>query len=71
MVKNFDDLLAKIKTISKKKVAIAVAQDKAVLEAAKAAKERDIADAILVAIPLKPKRLGRHKASQQQQNQCK
>ncbi len=48
MVKNFDDLLARIKTISRKKVAIAVAQDKAVLEAAKAAKERDIADAILV-----------------------
>ena len=48
MVKSFDDLLLKIKDIDKKKVAIAVAQDKPVLEAAKAAKERDIADAILV-----------------------
>lgn len=48
MVKSFDDLLLKIKDIDRKKVAIAVAQDKPVLEAAKAAKERDIADAILV-----------------------
>lgn len=48
MVKSFDDLLLKIKDIDRKKVAIAVAQDRPVLEAAKAAKERDIADAILV-----------------------
>ena len=48
MSKNFSDLLAKIETIDKKKVAVAVAQDKAVLEAIKAAKERNIADAILV-----------------------
>lgn len=48
MSKSFDDLLASVKKCSKKKVAVAVAQDKAVLEAVKAAKERDIADAILV-----------------------
>lgn len=48
MSKNFTDLLAKIETIDKKKVSVAVAQDKAVLEAVKAAKERNIADAILV-----------------------
>lgn len=48
MGKSFDDLLKKIETIDKKKVSVAVAQDKAVLEAVKAAKERGIADAILV-----------------------
>lgn len=48
MSKTFDELLAKVATINKKKVAVAVAQDKAVLEAIKAAKERNIADAILV-----------------------
>lgn len=48
MSKNFDDLLAKVSSCSKKKVAVAVAQDKPVLEAVKAAKERNIADAILV-----------------------
>lgn len=48
MSKNFSDLLKKIETIDKKKVSVAVAQDKAVLEAVKAAKERGIADAILV-----------------------
>lgn len=48
MSKSFNDLLKKIETIDKKKVSVAVAQDKAVLEAVKAAKERGIADAILV-----------------------
>lgn len=48
MSKKFSDLLAKVSTCSRKKVAVAVAQDTAVLEAVKAAKERDIADAILV-----------------------
>ena len=38
MSKNFNDLLKKIETIDKKKVSVAVAQDKAVLEAVKAAK---------------------------------
>jgi len=45
---NFDALLDKISTCSTKKVAVAVAQDDAVLEAVKAAKERNIAEAILV-----------------------
>ncbi len=48
MAKGFDSLLEKISECSKKKVAVAVAQDDAVLEAVKAAKERNIADAILV-----------------------
>ncbi|MDD3368944.1 MAG: phosphate butyryltransferase [Lachnospiraceae bacterium] len=48
MSKNFDELLSKVSECSKKKLAVAVAQDTAVLEAVKAAKERDIADSILV-----------------------
>ena len=48
MSKSFDGLLEKISTCSIKKVAVAVAQDDAVLEAVKAAKERNIAEAILV-----------------------
>ena len=48
MSKSFDDLLAKVASCSLKKVAVAVAQDDAVLEAVKEAKERNIADAVLV-----------------------
>lgn len=48
MSKNFDDLLAAVAECPKKKVAVACAQDDAVLEAVQAAKERGIADAILV-----------------------
>lgn len=48
MSKNFDDLLSKVSQCSKKKLSVAVAQDKAVLEAVKAARERGIADSILV-----------------------
>lgn len=48
MSKNFDGLLKKLDTCEMKKVAVAVAQDAPVLEAIKAAKERKIADAILV-----------------------
>ena len=48
MTKSFDDLLAKVSQCSKKTVAVACAHDDAVLEAVKAAKERGIADAILV-----------------------
>lgn len=48
MSKNFDDLLKKVNDCSTKKVAVAVAQDEPVLEAVKAAKEKGIADAILV-----------------------
>lgn len=45
---SFEGLLEEISKCSKKKVAVAVAQDDAVLEAVMAAKERNIADAILV-----------------------
>ncbi|MCF0148209.1 MAG: phosphate butyryltransferase [Clostridium sp.] len=48
MSKNFDDLLVKVNEIANKKVAVAVAQDEPVLEAIKLAKEKGIADAILV-----------------------
>lgn len=48
MSKSFDDLLAKVAECPIKKVAVACAQDDAVLEAVQAAKERGIADAILV-----------------------
>ena len=39
MAKNFKELTANLSSISRKKVAVAVAQDEAVLEAIKAAKE--------------------------------
>ena len=48
MSKSFDDLLSKVKECRRKKVAVAVAQDEPVLEAIREAKERGIADAILV-----------------------
>lgn len=48
MSKSFDDLLAKVAECPVKKVAVACAQDDAVLEAVQAAKERGIANAILV-----------------------
>lgn len=48
MSKNFSDLLSRVSACKKKTLSVAVAQDKAVLEAVKAAKERAIADAILV-----------------------
>ncbi len=48
MSKSFDDLISKVSECSVKKVAVAVAQYSAVLEAVKAAKERNIAEAILV-----------------------
>ena len=48
MGRSFDDLLSKLKVTKRKKVAVAVAQDEPVLEAVKAAKERGIADAVLV-----------------------
>lgn len=48
MSRNFDDLLLKLKGISTKKVAVAVAQDEPVLEAIKEVKLKGIADAILV-----------------------
>ena len=48
MAKNFDELLSKVSSCSKKKLSVACAQYNAVLEALKAAKERGIADSILV-----------------------
>ncbi len=48
MSKSFGDLLSKVSECEVKKVAVAVAQDSAVLEAVAAAKERGIAEAILV-----------------------
>ena len=48
MKKKFDELVDKLKDIPMKKVAVACAQDSAVLEAVKAAKDRGIADAVLV-----------------------
>ncbi|MCR5507463.1 MAG: phosphate butyryltransferase [Lachnospiraceae bacterium] len=58
MAKNFKELTANLSAISRKKVAVAVAQDEAVLEAIKAAKERDIADAILVGDEAEIRRIG-------------
>jgi len=58
MSKNFDDLLSKVSACSKKVVSVAVAQDEAVLEAVKAAKERGIADAILVGDEAKIREIG-------------
>ena len=58
MSKNFDDLLSKVSACSKKVVSVAVAQDEAVLEAVKAAKERGIADAILVGDESKIREIG-------------
>lgn len=48
MSRTFDELISKVKEIPMKKVSVAVAQDSAVLEAVRAAKDRNIADAILV-----------------------
>ena len=48
MSKTFAELMERVSGCSKKKVAVAAAQDSNVLEAVKAAKEKGIADAILV-----------------------
>ena len=48
MSKSFDDLLDRLSQVEKKKVSVAVAQDDEVLLAVKAAKEKGIADSILV-----------------------
>jgi phosphate butyryltransferase len=48
MIKNFDQVLEKVKKQDIKKVAVAVAQDKHVLEAIKDAKAEGIAEALLV-----------------------
>ena len=48
MSKTFEELVSKVSEFDMKKVSVAVAQDSAVLEAVRAAKDRKIADAILV-----------------------
>ena len=48
MKQGFNEVIAKVKSCGMKKIAVAAAQDSAVLEAVKAAKEQGIADAILV-----------------------
>ena len=48
MSKSFGDLLERLSKVEKKKVSVAVAQDNEVLMAVKAAKERGIADSVLV-----------------------
>ena len=48
MIKSFDEIIEKVGRCEMKKVAVSVAQDSAVLEAVAAAKQRGIADAILV-----------------------
>ena len=48
MKKGFDEIISKVNQLEMKKVAVSVAQDSEVLEAVKAAKERGIAEAILV-----------------------
>lgn len=48
MAKNFDEILAQVKSCPKKKVSVAVAQDENVLEAVMVAKKEGIADSILV-----------------------
>ncbi len=58
MSKNFDAIMEKVTSFPMKKLAVAVAQDKAVLEAVKAAKERGIADSILVGDADEIKKIG-------------
>ena len=48
MIRKFDDIISKAGSGKLKTLSVAVAQDDAVLEAVKIAKERGIADAILV-----------------------
>ncbi|PKK40365.1 phosphotransbutyrylase [Clostridiaceae bacterium JG1575] len=48
MIRNFDDVFARIKELPKKKVAVAAAEDEPVLEAIHHCRARGIADAVLV-----------------------
>lgn len=57
MSKNFDDLFTKLKEVEKKKLSVAVAQDKPVLEALKEATKRGIVDAVLVGDELEIKNI--------------
>ncbi|MCR5209341.1 MAG: phosphate butyryltransferase [Lachnospiraceae bacterium] len=57
MNRGFDDLLAKVSQVSRKKVSVACAHDSAVLEAVETARKRGIADAVLVGDAAKMKEL--------------
>lgn len=57
MSKGFQDLLKKVYECDRKTVAVAVAEDEPVLEAVQAAKEKGIADAILVGDEAKSRKL--------------
>ncbi len=48
MKKGFDEIISKVKECGRKRVAVSVAQDSAVLEAVREAKKQGIADAVLV-----------------------
>ena len=48
MKQGFDDVIAKVKGCGIKKIAVAAAQDSAVLEAVREAKAQGIAEAVLV-----------------------
>lgn len=57
MSKTFDDLLSKVTSCSLKKLSVANATDDAVIEAVRAAKDRNIADAVLVGNEAEMKRI--------------
>lgn len=57
MIKSFEEVLKKVKELSTKKVAVAVAQDEPVLEAINDAKKNGIADAVLVGDEVKIKEI--------------
>ena len=57
MSKTFDDLLSKVTSCSLKKLSVANAADDAVIEAVRAAKDRNIADAVLVGNEAEMKRI--------------
>lgn len=57
MAKTFDELVAKVAALPMKKVAVCVSQDSAVIEAVRCAKDRKIADAILVGDAAKTKQI--------------
>ncbi|SCX77125.1 phosphate butyryltransferase [Lachnospiraceae bacterium XPB1003] len=57
MNRGFDDLLAKVSQVSRKKVSVACAHDSAVLEAVETARKRGIADAVLVGDAAKMKEI--------------
>ena len=61
MSMKFDDIIKKVSSLEMKKVAVAAAQDEAVLEAVIEAKKRGIADAVLVGDEAKMKAIAEEK----------